>query len=56
MKKIFVGVATIAIIGSFFISSLEKKVTDYGSKNTIEHNDKDFGSNGWHKYRIRNAK
>lgn len=51
----FVLVGILAI-GSVIFINMKKDNEKSIERNSIEHSSSDFGSDGWHKYRIRNKK
>lgn len=52
-KKILFSIFMIVILSLGMVSCSKNDSVETDS-NSIEHSDSDFGSNGWHKYRIRN--
>lgn len=56
MKKIISLVLVSVLILTVFTGCSQsiKEESIETNSNNINHNSSDFGSNGWHKYRIRN--
>lgn len=46
----------ILVIGVVLFININKDSEKSVERNSIEHSSSDFGSDGWHKYRIRNKK
>ena len=56
MRKIISLILASILVLTFFTgcSQSEKEESIETNSNNVNHNSSDFGSNGWHKYRIRN--